>query len=71
MNEQKRQLEKESALRLQLEDRIMTHMQQKLTHNKAAKYSKLLTNKIASIKKEKVKKGVKKASVMFWVVRRK
>ena len=55
MNDQRRQLEKESAVRLELEDKIMTHMQQKLTHNKAAKYSQRLTNKMATLKKEKVK----------------
>ncbi|XP_067440355.1 coiled-coil domain-containing protein 40 [Thunnus thynnus] len=54
VNDQRRQLEKESAVRLELEDKIMTHMQQKLTHNKAAKYSQRLTNKIASLKKEKI-----------------
>uniref|UniRef100_A0A3Q3E4K5 Coiled-coil domain 40 molecular ruler complex subunit n=1 Tax=Labrus bergylta TaxID=56723 RepID=A0A3Q3E4K5_9LABR len=47
-------LEKESAVRLELEDKIMTNMQQKLTHNKAAKYSERLTSKIALLKKEKV-----------------
>lgn len=60
MNDQRRQLEKESAVRLELEDKIMTHMQQKLTHNKAAKYSQRLTSKIAALKKEKVKMGFRK-----------
>lgn len=60
MNDQRRQLEKESALRLELEDKIMTHMQQKLTHSKAAKYSQRLTSKIAALKKEKVKIGFRK-----------
>ncbi|XP_051240947.1 coiled-coil domain-containing protein 40 [Dicentrarchus labrax] len=54
LNDQRRQLEKESSVRLELEDQIMTHMQQKLTHNKAVKYSQRLTSKIASLKKEKV-----------------
>ncbi|TKS69266.1 Coiled-coil domain-containing protein 40 [Collichthys lucidus] len=54
MRDQKRQFEKESAVRLELEDKIMTHMQQKLTHNKAAKYSQRLTSKIATLKKEKI-----------------
>ncbi|XP_023254213.1 coiled-coil domain-containing protein 40-like, partial [Seriola lalandi dorsalis] len=53
VNDQRRQLEKESAVRLELEEKIMTHMQQKLTHNKAAKYSQWLTSKIATLKKEK------------------
>lgn len=57
MNEQRRQLEKESALRLQLEEKIMTNMQQKLTHNKAAKYSQQLTSKTILMKKEKVKRS--------------
>uniref|UniRef100_A0A3Q3GDB2 Coiled-coil domain 40 molecular ruler complex subunit n=1 Tax=Labrus bergylta TaxID=56723 RepID=A0A3Q3GDB2_9LABR len=50
----RKHLEKESAVRLELEDKIMTNMQQKLTHNKAAKYSERLTSKIALLKKEKV-----------------
>ncbi|XP_010732432.3 coiled-coil domain-containing protein 40 [Larimichthys crocea] len=54
MSDQRRQFEKESAVRLELEDKIMTHMQQKLTHNKAAKYSQRLTSKIATLKKEKI-----------------
>ncbi|KAM7009676.1 coiled-coil domain-containing protein 40 [Tautogolabrus adspersus] len=54
VNDQRKQLEKESAVRLELEVKIMTNMQQKLTHNKAAKYSERLTSKIASLKKEKV-----------------
>ncbi|XP_018534051.1 coiled-coil domain-containing protein 40 isoform X1 [Lates calcarifer] len=54
VNDQRRQLEKESAVRLELEDKIMTHMQQKLTHNKAAKYSQRLTSKITALKKEKI-----------------
>uniref|UniRef100_A0A665UPX6 Coiled-coil domain containing 40 n=1 Tax=Echeneis naucrates TaxID=173247 RepID=A0A665UPX6_ECHNA len=53
----RRQLEKESNVRLEMEDKIMTHMQQKLTHNKAVKYSQRLTSKIASLNKEKVKNG--------------
>ncbi|XP_044044651.1 coiled-coil domain-containing protein 40 [Siniperca chuatsi] len=54
VNDQRRQLEKESAVRLELEDKIMTHMQQKLAHNKAAKYSQRLTSKISALKKEKI-----------------
>ncbi|KAF3687186.1 Coiled-coil domain-containing protein 40 [Channa argus] len=54
VNDQKRQLEKESALRLELEDKIMTHMQRKLTHNQAAKYSERLTGKMATLKKDKI-----------------
>ncbi|XP_038570330.1 coiled-coil domain-containing protein 40 isoform X2 [Micropterus salmoides] len=54
VNDQRRELEKQSAVRLELEDKIMTHMQQKLIHNKAAKYSQRLTSKIATLKKEKI-----------------
>ncbi|XP_060941517.1 coiled-coil domain-containing protein 40 [Limanda limanda] len=53
LNNQRRQLEKENAVRLELEDKVMTHMQQKLTHNKAAKYSQRLTSKKSDLKKEK------------------
>ncbi len=56
MNNQRRQLEKESAVRLELEGKIMTHMQQKLTHKEAAKYSQRLTAKTATLKKDKVTK---------------
>ncbi|KAJ4944290.1 hypothetical protein JOQ06_012834 [Pogonophryne albipinna] len=51
--DQRRQLQKESAVHLEIEDKIMTHIQQKLTHNKAAKYSQRLTSRIATLKREK------------------
>ncbi|KAI4832920.1 hypothetical protein KUCAC02_015856, partial [Chaenocephalus aceratus] len=52
----RRQLQKESAVRLEIEDKIMTHIQQKLTHNKAAKYSlQRLTSRIATLKREKLR----------------
>ncbi|KAK2815627.1 hypothetical protein Q5P01_026094 [Channa striata] len=54
MNDLRRQLEKENALRLELEDKIMTSMQRKLTHKQAAKYSERLTGKMATLKKEKI-----------------
>ncbi|XP_049428773.1 coiled-coil domain-containing protein 40 [Epinephelus fuscoguttatus] len=54
MNNQRRQLEKESAVRLELEDKIMNHIQQKLTHNKAAEHSQRLTSRIAMLKKENI-----------------
>ena len=60
VNDQRRQLEQESAMRLELENNIMTHMQQKLTHNNAAKYSQKLTSKIATLKQEKVGMGFRK-----------
>ncbi|XP_034400840.1 coiled-coil domain-containing protein 40 [Cyclopterus lumpus] len=53
VNDQRRQLEKESALRLESEEKIMTHIQQELTHNTAAKFSKRLTCRIATLKKQK------------------
>ncbi|XP_029295682.1 coiled-coil domain-containing protein 40, partial [Cottoperca gobio] len=54
VNDQRRQLKKESAVRLESEDKIMTYIQQKLTHNKAAKYSQRLTSRIATLKTEKI-----------------
>ncbi|XP_029999610.1 coiled-coil domain-containing protein 40 [Sphaeramia orbicularis] len=53
-NEQRRQLEKESAASLELEDMIMSQMQQKLTYNMAAKYSQRLTTKMTTRKKDKI-----------------
>ncbi|KAM6939593.1 coiled-coil domain-containing protein 40 [Xenentodon cancila] len=54
LNNQRRCLEKESSLRLELEDKIMTHMQQKLSHNKAAQDSQHLMRKMATLKKAKI-----------------
>uniref|UniRef100_A0A3P8PNH1 Coiled-coil domain containing 40 n=1 Tax=Astatotilapia calliptera TaxID=8154 RepID=A0A3P8PNH1_ASTCA len=54
MNDQSKQLEKESSARLELENNIMSSMQHKLLHNNAAKYSQLLTEKISRLKKEKM-----------------
>lgn len=59
-------MEKESAVRLELEDKIVTHMQHKLTHNKAAKYSQQLTSKLANLKNEKVKRGFRKTEKIFF-----
>uniref|UniRef100_A0A3B4F537 Coiled-coil domain containing 40 n=1 Tax=Pundamilia nyererei TaxID=303518 RepID=A0A3B4F537_9CICH len=59
MNDQSKQLEKESSARLELENNIMSSMQHKLLHNNAAKYSQLLTEKISRLKKEKVTKSRK------------
>ncbi|XP_069569961.1 coiled-coil domain-containing protein 40 [Brachyistius frenatus] len=53
INAQWRDLEKRSAARLELENEIMTYIQQKLNHNKAAKYSQQLTGKITNLKNEK------------------
>ncbi|XP_028276271.1 coiled-coil domain-containing protein 40 [Parambassis ranga] len=50
----KRQLEKESSVHLEVEDKIIAHMQQNLTYNKAAECSQRLTSKMASLKKEKM-----------------
>ncbi|XP_059199638.1 coiled-coil domain-containing protein 40 [Centropristis striata] len=52
--DQRRQLEKESAVRLELEDKIMNHIQQKLTHNKAAQYAQRLSSRIATLKNDKI-----------------
>ncbi|XP_073328647.1 coiled-coil domain-containing protein 40 [Pagrus major] len=54
VNDQRRQLDKESARRLELEDKIMTYMQQKLIHNRPAKYYQKLTSKTATLKTEKI-----------------
>lgn len=59
VNDQSKQLEKESSVRLELENNIMSSMQHKLLHNNAAKYSQLLTEKISRLKKEKVTKSRK------------
>ncbi|CAL8333570.1 unnamed protein product [Lota lota] len=47
-------LEKESGVRLELEDRIMSQMQKGLTHDKAAKYTRQLVGKMAALKKERM-----------------
>lgn len=47
-------MEKESALRLDMEDKIMTHIQQQITHNRAAKYSERLASNVVTLKKERV-----------------
>ncbi|XP_072240038.1 coiled-coil domain-containing protein 40 [Leuresthes tenuis] len=54
LNIQRKQIEKESCVRLELEDKIMSYMQKKLTHNKAAKYSQQLTAKMAALKNKKM-----------------
>lgn len=50
----RKQMEKESAVRLDLEDQIMNRLQEQLTHNNAAKYSRRLTDKTAAHRREKV-----------------
>lgn len=55
LNDQRKQIEKESSLRLDMEDKIMAHMQHQITHNRAAKYSERLTSSLVSLKKERVK----------------
>ncbi|XP_043097267.1 coiled-coil domain-containing protein 40 [Puntigrus tetrazona] len=49
----RKQMEKESAVRMDLEDQIMNKLQEKLTHNNAAKYSRRLTDKSAAHRREK------------------
>lgn len=60
LNSQRNQAEKLSAARLELEEKIMAHIQQQLTHTKAASYSQHLTSKTATKKKEKVKDKIHK-----------
>ncbi|KAL2087120.1 hypothetical protein ACEWY4_018179 [Coilia grayii] len=48
----RKQLEKESAARLALEERIMGKLQEQFTHDNAAKYSRRLTGKMAAHKRE-------------------
>ncbi|KAM6971912.1 coiled-coil domain-containing protein 40 [Aplochiton taeniatus] len=49
----RKQLERESAVHVELERRIVTKMQEHLTHDNAAKYSKRLTDKMAALKRER------------------
>uniref|UniRef100_A0A8C6PP04 Coiled-coil domain 40 molecular ruler complex subunit n=1 Tax=Nothobranchius furzeri TaxID=105023 RepID=A0A8C6PP04_NOTFU len=55
--DQRKQLEKESSVRLELEDKIMTHIQQQLTHSQAAKYSHHLVSKLNTQEKGKAIAG--------------
>jgi len=50
----RKQMEKESAVRSDLEDQLMSKMQEQLTHNNAAKYSRRLTDKTVGHRREKV-----------------
>ncbi|KAK7929672.1 hypothetical protein WMY93_006067 [Mugilogobius chulae] len=54
VKDRRKQIEKESSLRLEFEDKIVSAMQQKLTHNQAAKGSQRLTEKLTVLKKEKL-----------------
>lgn len=54
LTDQRRKLEKNKNKHLELENSVMTQMLQKLMDNKAAQYYQRLTNKKASLKKEKV-----------------
>ncbi|XP_043971231.1 coiled-coil domain-containing protein 40 [Gambusia affinis] len=54
LNSQKNQLEKLSAARLELEEKIMSFIQQHLTHSKAASHSQNLTSKLLTRKMEKM-----------------
>ncbi|KAJ8414223.1 hypothetical protein AAFF_G00050930 [Aldrovandia affinis] len=51
--ELRRQMEKEASTRLELEDKIMTKMQEHLTHGQAAKYSRRLIEKMAGHKTDR------------------
>ncbi|TRY56344.1 hypothetical protein DNTS_034957 [Danionella cerebrum] len=46
-------MEKESGMRLDLEEQIMKKLQEQLTHSNAAKYSQRLTDKTAAHRREK------------------
>ncbi|XP_076137256.1 coiled-coil domain-containing protein 40 [Alosa pseudoharengus] len=48
----RKQVEKESATRLTLEERIMGKLQEQLTHDSAAMYSRRLTSKMAAQKRD-------------------
>ncbi|MEQ2206741.1 hypothetical protein XENOCAPTIV_002309 [Xenoophorus captivus] len=58
LSNQRNQVEKLSAARLELEESIMANIQQQLTHSKAATYSQQLTSKMATQKKEKIQELV-------------
>ncbi|KAI1896397.1 hypothetical protein AGOR_G00094360 [Albula goreensis] len=49
----RKQMEKEDSIRLELEDKIMTKMQEHLTHEQAAKYSSRLIEKMAAHKTDR------------------
>lgn len=55
LSSQRNQLEKLSAARVELEEKIMACIQQQLTHSKAASHSQNLTSKLVTRKKDKVK----------------
>uniref|UniRef100_A0A8C6SDG8 Coiled-coil domain containing 40 n=1 Tax=Neogobius melanostomus TaxID=47308 RepID=A0A8C6SDG8_9GOBI len=65
VKDQRRQSEKESALRLELEDNIVFAMQQKLTHNKAAKNSQKLSD--YSVVAQLSDQVAKMSSFMFFI----
>ncbi|KAJ3615149.1 hypothetical protein NHX12_018717 [Muraenolepis orangiensis] len=50
----KKHLEKESGVRVEMEDKILSRMQQELTHDMAAKYTRRLAGKMAALKKERM-----------------
>lgn len=54
IEEQKKQLEKESATRLDLEAQIISYLRQQVIHSRAARYSRWLTNKSAALKERKI-----------------
>ncbi|XP_024145241.1 coiled-coil domain-containing protein 40 [Oryzias melastigma] len=54
LNDQRKQLEKQSALRLELEGKVMTKVQQKLTNDRTAKHYQQLNTKMTALKKEKM-----------------
>ncbi|MBN3310411.1 CCD40 protein, partial [Amia calva] len=58
LNVLRKHIEKEAAIRLGLEESIMGKMQEKLSNNKAAKYSWHLAGKLADQKRERVRVGL-------------
>lgn len=54
----RKQMEKESAVSLNLQDQIMNKLKEQFTHNSSAKYSWRLTDKTASQRREKVSEMV-------------
>ena len=48
-------MERESAARLALEEKVMSKLQEQLTHDSAAKFSRRLTGKMAAHKRDLVR----------------
>lgn len=68
LNNHRKQLEKESVLRLDLEGKIRTQMQQMIIHNRTAKNYQHLFGKLTDTKNEKVNIGIRHLSDTVCVV---